>query len=164
MFIHASWSCFEDMRHCYLILPQAEVVRAFGDGEGPPWQHSLFGNPSDPETVRRRTEVAEQLAERNFDLAFRVIYDFRLPGKGARAGYRTRSKIEHLPLSADENSALELEGYGMVFHCKGRLKHYFKARRHSVGTAARRFRCAFFSCPLGSVSSSKNHVLNHWNL
>lgn len=59
-------------------------MRAFGDGEGPPWRHSLFGNPSDPETQRRRSVVAEQLAERNFDLAFRIIYDFRLPGALAR--------------------------------------------------------------------------------
>jgi zinc finger FYVE domain-containing protein 26 len=67
-------------------------VRAFGDGEGPPWQHSLFGNPSDADTVRRRTEVAEQLAERNFDLAFRLIYDFRLPGTCARAGCWARKQ------------------------------------------------------------------------
>ncbi|GAQ91390.1 hypothetical protein KFL_007770010 [Klebsormidium nitens] len=65
---------------------QAEAVRAFGDGEGPPWRHSLFGNPGDAETLRRRTAVAEQLAERNFDLAFRIIYDFRLPAVATYAG------------------------------------------------------------------------------
>lgn len=68
------------------LVVQAEVVRAFGDSEGPPWRHSLFGNPSDAETLRRRTTVAEELAERHFDLAFRIIYDFRLPGAHTRAG------------------------------------------------------------------------------
>lgn len=29
---------------------------------------------------RRRCEIAETLAERNFDLAFQVIYEFNLPG------------------------------------------------------------------------------------
>lgn len=29
---------------------------------------------------RRRCEIAETLVERNFDLAFQVIYEFNLPG------------------------------------------------------------------------------------
>ncbi|KAH7298964.1 hypothetical protein KP509_25G067100 [Ceratopteris richardii] len=58
---------------------QIEVVRCFSDAEGPPWKHSLFGNPNDADTIRRRLDVVEALTERNFDLAFRIIYDFALP-------------------------------------------------------------------------------------
>lgn len=29
---------------------------------------------------RRRCEIAETLIERNFDLAFQVVYEFNLPG------------------------------------------------------------------------------------
>ncbi|KAE8665552.1 Zinc finger FYVE domain-containing protein 26 isoform 2 [Hibiscus syriacus] len=58
---------------------QVEVVKTFNDSEGPQWRHSLFGNPNDQETFRRRCEIAETLVERNFDLAFQVIYEFNLP-------------------------------------------------------------------------------------
>ncbi|XVE53696.1 hypothetical protein DITRI_Ditri03aG0023300 [Diplodiscus trichospermus] len=58
---------------------QMEVVKTFNDSDGPQWRHSLFGNPNDPETFRRRCEIAEFLVERNFDLAFQVIYEFHLP-------------------------------------------------------------------------------------
>ncbi|KAF3778358.1 hypothetical protein EJ110_NYTH43674 [Nymphaea thermarum] len=58
---------------------RVNVVKSFNDNDGPPWKHSLFGNPNDPETFRRRCEVAETLAEKNFDLAFQVIYEFNLP-------------------------------------------------------------------------------------
>ncbi|GAB2223083.1 hypothetical protein Droror1_Dr00017220 [Drosera rotundifolia] len=58
---------------------QVDVVRSLNDSEGPQWKYSLFGNPSDPETIRRRNQIAETLAEKNFDLAFRVIYEFNLP-------------------------------------------------------------------------------------
>ncbi|PIA65103.1 hypothetical protein AQUCO_00100530v1 [Aquilegia coerulea] len=57
-----------------------DVVRSFNEVDGSQWKHSLFGNPNDPETFRRRCEIAETLAEKNFDLAFQVIYDFTLPG------------------------------------------------------------------------------------
>ncbi|KAL3745323.1 hypothetical protein ACJRO7_014433 [Eucalyptus globulus] len=58
---------------------QMDVVKSFNDSDGPQWKHSLFGNPNDPDTFRRRCEIAETLAERNFDLAFQVIYEFNLP-------------------------------------------------------------------------------------
>ncbi|GMI92528.1 hypothetical protein like AT2G25730 [Hibiscus trionum] len=58
---------------------QVEVVKTFNDSDGPQWRHSLFGNPNDQETFRRRCEIAETLVERNFDLAFQVIYEFNLP-------------------------------------------------------------------------------------
>ncbi|KAK8581989.1 hypothetical protein V6N13_144978 [Hibiscus sabdariffa] len=58
---------------------QVEVVKTFNDSDGPQWRHSLFGNPNDQETSRRRCETAETLVERNFDLAFQVIYEFNLP-------------------------------------------------------------------------------------
>ncbi|XP_020586811.1 LOW QUALITY PROTEIN: uncharacterized protein LOC110029039 [Phalaenopsis equestris] len=58
---------------------QVEVVKSLNDNEGPQWRYSLFGNPSDPETFRRRCVVAETLAEKHFDLAFKVIYQFNLP-------------------------------------------------------------------------------------
>ncbi|TYH69442.1 hypothetical protein ES332_D05G056100v1 [Gossypium tomentosum] len=58
---------------------QVEVVKTFNDADGPQWRHSLFGNPNDQETFRRRCEIAETLVERNFDLAFQVIYEFNLP-------------------------------------------------------------------------------------
>eukprot|EP01018_Ginkgo_biloba_P037319 Gb_14991 [translate_table: standard] len=65
---------------------QINVVRSFSDTDGPPWKHSLFGNPNDAETFRRRCEVAEMLVERNFDLAFQIIYEFNLPAVHIYAG------------------------------------------------------------------------------
>lgn len=64
---------------------QVEVVRCF-NVEGPQWKYSLFGNPNDPETFKRRCEIAEALAEKNFDLAFQVIYEFNLPAVDIYAG------------------------------------------------------------------------------
>ncbi|KAK9274384.1 hypothetical protein L1049_019198 [Liquidambar formosana] len=58
---------------------QVDVVRSFNDTDGPQWKHSLFGNPNDPETFRRRCEIAETLVEKNFDLAFQLIYEFNIP-------------------------------------------------------------------------------------
>ncbi|KAL3361372.1 hypothetical protein AABB24_014332 [Solanum stoloniferum] len=65
---------------------QIDVVKCFNDAEGTQWKHSLFGNPNDPETFRRRCEIAETLAERNFDLAFQVIHEFNLPAVDIYAG------------------------------------------------------------------------------
>lgn len=65
---------------------QVEVVKSLNDVDGTQWKHSLFGNPSDPETFRRRCEVAETLAEKHFDLAFQVIYQFNLPAVDIYAG------------------------------------------------------------------------------
>lgn len=36
--------------------------------------------PSPPRFCRRRCKIAESLVEKNFDLAFQVIYEFNLPG------------------------------------------------------------------------------------
>lgn len=58
---------------------QVDVVKCLNESEGPQWKHSLFGNPNDPETFRRRCQIAETLAEKNFDLAFQVICQFNLP-------------------------------------------------------------------------------------
>ncbi|KAL0323864.1 UNVERIFIED_CONTAM: hypothetical protein Scaly_2353500 [Sesamum calycinum] len=65
---------------------QMDVVRSFNDADGSQWKHSLFGNPNDHETFRRRCEIAETLAEKNFDLAFQVIYEFNLPAVDIYAG------------------------------------------------------------------------------
>ncbi|XP_031125569.1 uncharacterized protein LOC116027922 [Ipomoea triloba] len=65
---------------------QIDVVKCFNDAEGPQWKHSLFGNPNDLETFRRRCVIAETLAERSFDLAFQVIYEFNLPAVDIYAG------------------------------------------------------------------------------
>ncbi|EPS72500.1 hypothetical protein M569_02257, partial [Genlisea aurea] len=65
---------------------QIDIVKTFNDVEGPQWKHSIFGNPSDPETFRRRCKIAETLAEKNFDLAFRIIYEFNLPAVDIYAG------------------------------------------------------------------------------
>ncbi|GFZ08428.1 hypothetical protein Acr_20g0002360 [Actinidia rufa] len=65
---------------------QVDVVRSFNDPDGPQWKYSLFGNPIDPETFRRRCKIAETLAERNFDLAFQVVYEFNLPAVDIYAG------------------------------------------------------------------------------
>ncbi|KAI4316248.1 hypothetical protein L6164_024246 [Bauhinia variegata] len=65
---------------------QVEVVKSCNDSEGPQWKHSLFGNPNDPETFRRRCKIAEILVEKNFDLAFQVIYEFNLPAVDIYAG------------------------------------------------------------------------------
>ncbi|CAM8967510.1 unnamed protein product [Rhodiola kirilowii] len=67
------------LKLCARVSIQVEVAKAFNDVDGPQWKHSLFGNPNDPETFRRRCEIAETLAEKNFDLAFQVIYQFSLP-------------------------------------------------------------------------------------
>lgn len=64
---------------------QVEVVRCF-NVEGPQWKHSLFGNPNDHETFKRRCEIVEALSEKNFDLAFQVIYEFNLPAVDIYAG------------------------------------------------------------------------------
>ncbi|KAJ0091655.1 hypothetical protein Patl1_12852 [Pistacia atlantica] len=65
---------------------QVEVVKSFHDSDRPLWKHSLFGNPNDPETFRRRSQIAETLVEKNFDLAFQVIYEFNLPAVDIYAG------------------------------------------------------------------------------
>ncbi|KAJ6915056.1 hypothetical protein NC651_017130 [Populus alba x Populus x berolinensis] len=65
---------------------QVEVVKSSNDSDGPQWKHSLFGNPNDPETFRRRCEIAETLVEKNFDLAFQIIYEFNLPAVDIYAG------------------------------------------------------------------------------
>lgn len=65
---------------------QVEVVKSFNDSEGPQWKHSLFGNPNDPETFRRRCKIAEVLVEKNFDLAFQLVYEFNLPAVDIYAG------------------------------------------------------------------------------
>ncbi|XP_024541382.1 uncharacterized protein LOC9656299 [Selaginella moellendorffii] len=65
---------------------QMEVVKCFSDADGPPWKRSLFGNPNDNDTFKRRCEVAEALVEKNFDLAFQIIYDFGLPAVYIYAG------------------------------------------------------------------------------
>ncbi|XP_021275656.1 uncharacterized protein LOC110410336 [Herrania umbratica] len=65
---------------------QVEVVKSFNDSDGPQWRHSLFGNPNDLETFRRRCKIAETLVERNFDLAYQVIYEFNLPAVDIYAG------------------------------------------------------------------------------
>ncbi|CAL5205097.1 unnamed protein product [Lathyrus oleraceus] len=65
---------------------QVEVVKSFNDSEGAQWEHSLFGNPNDPDTFRRRCKIAEVLVEKNFDLAFQVIYEFNLPAVDIYAG------------------------------------------------------------------------------
>ncbi|KAG5562644.1 hypothetical protein RHGRI_005388 [Rhododendron griersonianum] len=65
---------------------QVDVVRSFNDADGPPWKYSLFGNPNDPETFRRRCKIGETLIEKNFDLAFQVIYEFNLPAVDIYAG------------------------------------------------------------------------------
>ncbi|KAL3693637.1 hypothetical protein R1sor_007288 [Riccia sorocarpa] len=62
------------------INTQMEVVRTFGESEGPLWNWSLFGNPNDADTFKRRSDTAEKLVEKNFDLAYEIIQDFNLPG------------------------------------------------------------------------------------
>ncbi|XP_061346174.1 uncharacterized protein LOC133291864 [Gastrolobium bilobum] len=79
---------------------QVEVVKTFNDSEGPQWKHSLFGNPNDPETFRRRCKIAEILVEKNFDLAFQVIYEFNLPAvdiyAGVAASLADRKRVSQL--------------------------------------------------------------------
>ncbi|XP_023748497.1 uncharacterized protein LOC111896742 isoform X2 [Lactuca sativa] len=65
---------------------QVDVVKSFNDTDGPQWKYSLFGNPNDAETFRRRCEIAETLVEKNFDLAFQVIYEFKLSAVDIYAG------------------------------------------------------------------------------
>ncbi|WCJ29790.1 hypothetical protein M5689_011402 [Euphorbia peplus] len=65
---------------------QLEVVKSSNDPDCQQWKFSLFGNPNDPETFRRRCEIAEKLVEKNFDLAFQVVYEFNLPAVDIYAG------------------------------------------------------------------------------
>lgn len=67
------------------IAIQVDVVKCFNT-EGPQWKYSLFGNPNDPETFKRRCQIAETLAEKSFDLAFQIIYEFHLPAVDIYAG------------------------------------------------------------------------------
>nr|GEV14748.1 hypothetical protein [Tanacetum cinerariifolium] len=74
------------MKFSARVSMQADVIKSFNDTDGPQWKYSLFGNPNDPETFRRRCEIAETLVEKNFDLAFRVIYEFDLSAVDIYAG------------------------------------------------------------------------------
>uniref|UniRef100_A0A0E0JKN2 ZFYVE26-like TPR repeats domain-containing protein n=1 Tax=Oryza punctata TaxID=4537 RepID=A0A0E0JKN2_ORYPU len=65
---------------------QMDVVKALNSVDGPQWKTSLFGNPTDAETLRRRCMVVETLAEKHFDLAFRVLHEFDLPAVDIYAG------------------------------------------------------------------------------
>ncbi|KAL6882017.1 hypothetical protein ACP4OV_011489 [Aristida adscensionis] len=65
---------------------QMDVVKALNSVDGPQWKTSLFGNPTDPETMRRRCMVVETLAEKHFDLAFRMLHEFDLPAADIYAG------------------------------------------------------------------------------
>ncbi|KAI3780822.1 hypothetical protein L2E82_10813 [Cichorium intybus] len=60
--------------------PKMDVIKSFNDTEGPQWKYPLFGNLNDPETLRRRCVITETLVEKNFDLAFQVIYELYLSG------------------------------------------------------------------------------------
>ncbi|KAJ1687936.1 hypothetical protein LUZ63_019326 [Rhynchospora breviuscula] len=68
---------------------QIDVVKALNALEGPQWKTSLFGNPSDPETFRRRCVVVETLAEKHFNLAFQILHEFNLPAVDIYAGVVT---------------------------------------------------------------------------
>ncbi|KAI3812488.1 hypothetical protein L1987_17198 [Smallanthus sonchifolius] len=68
------------------VAMQVDVIKSFNDTDGPQWKYSLFGNPNDPETFRRRCVIAETLVEKNFDLAFQVIYEFNLSAVDIYAG------------------------------------------------------------------------------
>ncbi|PWA62406.1 hypothetical protein CTI12_AA322820 [Artemisia annua] len=74
------------MKFSARVSMQADVIKSFNATDGPQWKYSLFGNPNDPETFRRRCEIAETLVEKNFDLAFRVIYEFDLSAVDIYAG------------------------------------------------------------------------------
>ncbi|KAD3641724.1 hypothetical protein E3N88_30948 [Mikania micrantha] len=68
------------------VAMQVDVIKSFNDTDGPQWKYSLFGNPNDQETFRRRCMIAETLVEKNFDLAFQVIYEFSLSAVDIYAG------------------------------------------------------------------------------
>ncbi|XP_076932004.1 uncharacterized protein LOC143597374 [Bidens hawaiensis] len=68
------------------VAMQVDVIKSFNVTDGPQWKYSLFGNPNDPETFKRRCVVAETLVEKNFDLAFQVIYEFNLSAVDIYAG------------------------------------------------------------------------------
>uniref|UniRef100_A0A0E0FP02 ZFYVE26-like TPR repeats domain-containing protein n=1 Tax=Oryza nivara TaxID=4536 RepID=A0A0E0FP02_ORYNI len=65
---------------------QMDVVKALNSVDGPQWKTSLFGNRTDAETLRRRCMVVETLAEKHFDLAFRMLHEFDLPAVDIYAG------------------------------------------------------------------------------
>uniref|UniRef100_J3L1I8 ZFYVE26-like TPR repeats domain-containing protein n=2 Tax=Oryza brachyantha TaxID=4533 RepID=J3L1I8_ORYBR len=65
---------------------QMDVVKALNSVDGPQWKTSLFGSPTDAETLRRRCMVVETLAEKHFDLAFRLLHEFDLPAVDIYAG------------------------------------------------------------------------------
>ncbi|GJM94022.1 hypothetical protein PR202_ga10633 [Eleusine coracana subsp. coracana] len=79
-----SMSQDEALRH--LGHAKMDVVKALNSTDGPQWKTSLFGNPTDPETMRRRCIVVETLAEKHFDLAFRMLHEFDLPAADIYAG------------------------------------------------------------------------------
>ncbi|ONM40982.1 hypothetical protein ZEAMMB73_Zm00001d044364 [Zea mays] len=79
-----SMSQEEALRH--LGHAKMDVVKALNSIDGSQWKTSLFGNPTDPETLRRRCMVVETLAEKHFDLAFRMLHEFDLPAVDIYAG------------------------------------------------------------------------------
>jgi len=74
------------MKYSTRVSYQMDVVKALNSIDGPQWKTSLFGNPTDPETLRRRCIVVETLAEKHFDLAFRMLHEFDLPAVDIYAG------------------------------------------------------------------------------
>ncbi|KAK3161162.1 hypothetical protein QOZ80_1BG0073090 [Eleusine coracana subsp. coracana] len=74
------------LKFCTRVSYQMDVVKALNSTDGPQWKTSLFGNPTDPETMRRRCIVVETLAEKHFDLAFRMLHEFDLPAADIYAG------------------------------------------------------------------------------
>ncbi|WVZ69871.1 hypothetical protein U9M48_018593 [Paspalum notatum var. saurae] len=74
------------MKYSTRVSYQMDVVKALNSIDGPQWKTSLFGNPTDPETLRRRCMVVETLAEKHFDLAFRMLHEFDLPAVDIYAG------------------------------------------------------------------------------
>jgi zinc finger FYVE domain-containing protein 26 len=74
------------MKYSTRVSYQMDVVKALNNIDGPQWKTSLFGNPTDPETLRRRCMVVETLAEKHFDLAFRMLHEFDLPAVDIYAG------------------------------------------------------------------------------
>ncbi|ONM40983.1 uncharacterized protein [Zea mays] len=74
------------MKYSTRVSYQMDVVKALNSIDGSQWKTSLFGNPTDPETLRRRCMVVETLAEKHFDLAFRMLHEFDLPAVDIYAG------------------------------------------------------------------------------
>ena len=59
------------LSQCNSVMPQMQVVNCFNDTEGPPWKHSLFGNPNDADTIKYSEQLISMFISVDIKLHFK---------------------------------------------------------------------------------------------